>query len=160
MEVRGLGMKPINSTRLVCGVCRFLWLSPVALVLFRCIFRRLLVAEVSFFRVGLPLVSLWLRGVWESRPFWPQAPQGQGKGQVPMFVSLPSLPPQLDFPSRTSRAPLPCPDPPPRLRARRPKKRGPRLLGGIRIFKLLIKTNNSRAPAGRSAEIVPIFGPT
>ena len=45
----------------VC-VCRFLWLPHVALVLFRCMFRRLLVAEVSFFRMGLPLVSLWLGG--------------------------------------------------------------------------------------------------
>ena len=48
---------------LVCVcVCRFLWLPHVALVLFRCMFRRLLVAEVSFFRMGLPLVSLWLGG--------------------------------------------------------------------------------------------------
>ena len=43
----------------VCGVCRFLWLSRVALVVLRCMFRRLLVAQVSFLRMGLPLVSLW-----------------------------------------------------------------------------------------------------
>ena len=48
---------------------------------------------------------------------------------------------------------------PPLPPACRPE-RGPRLLGEIRIFKLLIKTNNSRAPAGRSAEIVPILRPT
>ena len=49
--------------------------------------------------------------------------------------------------------------PPPAPPAPQPEK-GPRLLGGTTLFKVLIKTNNGRAPAGRSAEIAPICRPT
>ena len=110
-----IGMKASKSKRCqtleVCGVYRFLWLSPVAFVVFRCMFRRFLVAQVFLFSSGLafgfPLawggcagglgVSFglgWGEG-WETRPFCSQASKGQQeKGRFPMllFSTGPSSP--------------------------------------------------------------------
>ena len=79
----------------------------------------------SFFRVGLPLVFLWLGvgvlGGWEFPLAWgggrggrrglsvPRLPRASRKrAGFPCFCSLPGLPPQFDFLSRTSRPPSPA----------------------------------------------------
>ena len=75
----------------------------MALVVLRCMFRRLLVAQVSFLRMGLPLVSLWPGvggeglgvsfglgfgggGLGDEAFLSPGFQGPAGKGQVPMLL--------------------------------------------------------------------------